>query len=602
MLKTILTYCRFIAIIVTFLLVSCNQNGGTNQASLFGLLAFVGSNSQSTDNSPPSNPTDPTIPPVNTTPTPPAPSSDVCVLGTDALYVNGDSGNDSNIGNKAEPVQTIQKAMELASAGKVICVTTKSGGNSYSEEDTTLNVKSGVSLYGGYNASWVRDQIQNPTKWKTNRIGIMYSNLNGDAEISGFQITAKDPSSPNESSYGILVTSGTAKLTIKNVNVQAGSVPQLPSSTPGSSIGILVSSLSHLIIDTSEIRSGTAANGSDGTDGTNGISGGNGGDGTNGNIDNSSINALGGLGGVNPSFSNLNGYAGGRGGKGAENGISGLGPCGGTGSIFNNSTSTNFYNPGLAPNCEVVNGASGNQGMPQSNLFGSFSPFYTPLNGFDGEDGSNGTPGSGGGGGGGQSCFFCVNGTGNGGGGGGAAGSKGNKGTGSKGGASSFAIVLLSLGDVYLFNSRFISGTAGNGGLAGKGGEGGSGGQKGNGASVGIGEVGKGGDGAPGGKGGNGGDGSAGSGGSSIALVLQSVSGLTANQNHFQTGTAGNGGSARNSHSGNGGHSIGVYSTNGNSYTLNGSVFQLGNEGSAGSITGSGMQSSFGQKKNLSWE
>lgn len=261
--------------------------------------------------------------------------------------------------------------MEIATAGKVICVVTLSSGNSYTEENTTLNAKSGVSILGGYSNTWVRDTTNNPTKWKTNRIGIMYSNLNGDAEISGFQITSKAPSSPNESSYGILITSGTAKLTIKNVFLQAGSVPQLKDTNPGSSIGILVASLSKLTIVNSEIRSGTAASGADGSDGADGIAGG---------------------------------------------------------------------------------------------------------------------------------------------------------------------------------------------------------------------------------------DGSAGGGGSSIALVLQSVTIFSANDNFFQTANGGTGGSARNSHSGNGGHSIGVYSINGNSFPMSNSVFQIGSEGSAGSITGTGIQSTSGQKKNLSWE
>lgn len=599
--KILITIDRLLIAASLLLFLSCNQTGKSDPNSLFGVLAFSGSNSQNAETNLPTNPTDPIIPPVNTTPTPPAPSTDVCVLGTDALYVNGDSGSDSNSGTKSEPVQTIHKAMEIATAGRVICVVTLSSGNSYTEENTTLNAKSGVSILGGYSNTWVRDTTNNPTKWKTNRIGIMYSNLNGDAEISGFQITAKDPSSPNESSYGILITSGTAKLTIKNVFLQAGSVPQLKDTNPGSSIGILVASLSKLTIVNSEIRSGTAASGADGSDGADGIAGGNGGNGSNGDRDSDSINASGGIGGVHPSISSLNGFAGGRGGKGRENGINGLGACGGLGGIYNNSTNY-ILNPGLAPNCVVENGTNGNHGNAQQNVLGSFSPFYDPSNGYDGGDGTNGTPGSGGGGGGGQGCFGCVSGTGNGGGGGGAAGSKGNKGTGSKGGASSFGIVFLNLGEVSLSGSRFIAGSGGDGGKAGNGGVGGSGGLKGTGASNGIGEVGAGGDGAPGGKGGNGGDGSAGSGGSSIALVLHSVTTFSANDNFFQTANGGTGGSARNSHSGIGGSSLGVYSINGNSFPMTNSVFQLGTEGSAGSITGSGIQSTSGQKKNLSWE
>lgn len=600
MMKIYLYMCQFVLVASLALFATCNPSTSKSPSALIGILAVFGSNSLSNDTNLPSNPTDPPIPPLDSTPTPPAPSSDACVLGTDAFYVNGDSGNDSNSGTKVSPLQTIQKAMELASAGNAICVTYRSGGNSYNEENVTLLGKSGVSILGGYSNSWVRDEIQNPTKWKMNRIGIMFSNLNGDVEISGFDMRSKNPTSPNESSYGIFVTSGTAKLTIKNVILVAGSVPQLKDTNPGSSIGILITGLSKLTIANSEVRAGNAASGADGTNGANGVAGGNGGNGLNGSNDSASVNALGGAGGLHPSISALNGYSGGRGGKGAENGISGLGPCGGLGGPINNTVNY-VLNPGLAPSCEVENGNSGNSGLVQSNPIGTFSPYYNALNGYDGEDGTNGTPGSGGGGGGGQACTFCANGTGNGGGGGGAAGSKGTKGTGSQGGASSFAVVLRSINEVTLISSRFVAGNAGNGGIAGNGGEGGAGGLKGTGASTGIGEVGKGGDGAPGGKGGDGGDGSAGAGGSSVALVLQSVTSFSANQNAFQTGNAGNGGSARNSFSGNGGHSIGVYSLNGNSYTFSNSEYNLGNEGYSGAVTGTGSAGSIGRKANVSW-
>ncbi|MGV3665940.1 MAG: hypothetical protein ACO1NV_07390 [Leptospira bouyouniensis] len=595
--KILITKNRLLIAASLLLFLSCNQTGKSDPNSLFGVLAFSGSNSQNAETNLPTNPTDPIIPPVNTTPTPPAPSTDVCVLGTDALYVNGDSGSDSNSGTKSEPVQTIHKAMEIATAGKVICVVTLSSANSYTEENTTLNAKSGVSILGGYSNTWVRDTTNNPTKWKTNRIGIMYSNLNGDAEISGFQITSKAPSSPNESSYGILITSGTAKLTIKNVFLQAGSVPQLKDPNPGSSIGILVASLSKLTIVNSEIRSGTAASGADGSDGADGIAGGNGGNGSNGDRDGISIYyGVEGTGGIHPTIASLNGHKGGRGGRGNESGIVGTGPCGGTGGTWGNPGSK-----GLSPTCSVQDGANGANGNA-SLTFGTFSPFYLPNHGSDGSDGVDGVPGSGGGGGGGQSCTFCDNGTGSGGGGGGAAGSKATKGGAGIGGGSSFAIVLIALGEVILDHSRFLSLMAGSGGKGGNGGEGGSGGLKGSGSTYAYGEVGAGGDGAPGGKGGNGGDGSAGGGGSSIALVLQSVTTFSANDNFFQTANGGTGGSARNSHSGNGGHSIGVYSINGNSFPMSNSVFQIGSEGSAGSITGTGIQSTSGQKKNLSWE
>jgi hypothetical protein len=517
------------------------------------------------------------------------------------LYVNGDSGSDTNDGSKTQPVQTIHKAMDLAVAGKAICVATRTGGNSYEEETSTLNGKSGVSLYGGYSSAWVRDLTNNLTKWKTNRIGLMFANLNGDTEISGFEITAKNPDTPNESSYGILVTSGTAKLTLKKLKLTAGNVPSSQSVTPGSSIGVLVSSLSKLTVDSSEVRSGTAASGANGTNGEDGVAGGKGGNGGSGSCDSTSTNAFGGTGGINPTFANLNGFDGGRGGKGNENGIAGLGDCAGVGGAFiNNQVNTNTH--GMAPTCLVEDGTIGNPGLTNTSALGLFSPYYSPSNGSDGTDGTNGIPGSGGGGGGGQSCFFCNNGTGNGGGGGGAAGSKGTKGSAGIGGGISIAIALLQMDEVDFVNSSFASGVGGNGGTGGNGGIGGAGGLVGVGATTCVSEVGAGGNGAPGGKGGDGGDGSAGSGGSSIALYVKTIGSLTLTNNEFGSGVAGQGGNARNSTSGYGGHSMGIYSETGSSFTTIGNQFTLGSLGLAGSITGTGAAGQSGLRKNVSWE
>lgn len=87
-----------------------------------------------------------------------------------------------------------------------------------------------------------------------------------------------------------------------------------------------------------------------------------------------------------------------------------------------------------------------------------------------------------------------------------------------------------------------------------------------------------------------------------MALVLNSVTSLSAEGNSFKTGQGGNGGTVRNSHSGPGGHSIAVYSLSGNPYTFSNSQFTLGTEGNAGSISGSGTTGTSGRKTNYSWE
>jgi hypothetical protein len=586
---------------------NCNSQKESSQATLTALLLALGgassnkdtaitsdSDSESGQNAPSS---DPVIPVVDETPTLPAPSSDVCVLGTNTFYVNGDSGSDTSDGSKSQPFQSIHKAMDTAEAGKAICVSTRESGNSYEEEASTLNMKSGVSIYGGYNSSWVRNEATNPTKWKTNRIGIMISNLNGDSEVSGFEITAKNPNSQNESSYAFLITSGTAKLTLKNMKVISGSVPGLQSTTPGSSIGILVSSLSKLEIVNSEIRSGTAGHGMDGENGQDGIAGRRGDNGLNGSC-NGSMVGQGGNGGINPAVPSLNGSRGGNGGREGNNrGDNGSGTCPGVGGMGGSPGQA-----GLSPSCSVEDGVVGDQGGFPVNHFGGFTPYYSPSKGIDGGDGTNGTAGSGGGGGGGEGCTFCDNGTGNGGGGGGAAGSRATKGTAGIGGGSSVAIVLLNLDEVVLTNSTYHSGNAGKGGNGGNGGSGGEGGLGGSGAMNCTSEIGQGGNGAPGGKGGDGGDGSAGSGGPSIGIYFKTISSFNITGINVFSGKGGRGGDARNSASGYGGHSIGIYSELGVSIPTGGNQFELGTAGLPGNITGSGSNGENGLRKNASWD
>ncbi|HEX2899709.1 MAG TPA: T9SS type A sorting domain-containing protein, partial [Bacteroidia bacterium] len=151
-----------------------------------------------------------------------------------------------------------------------------------------------------------------------------------------------------------------------------------------------------------------------------------------------------------------------------------------------------------------------------------------------GANGGGARGGCGGGGGGGQYCTFCDDGAGNGAGGGGGGGEGGAGGTGGRGGGSSYGIYLCTNGaNGVIDDSRVVAGTAGAGGTGGNGGTGGAGGNGGVGGAVGTGEIGRGGNGGAGGAGGNGGTGGNGQPGQSIAVHLQSGSGLALNESSF---------------------------------------------------------------------
>ena len=524
-------------------------------------------------------------------------ASDNCITSTNVLYVNGDTGNNSNPGTKDSPLLTIQRATAIATSGQTICIISKSGNASYDESAQVLVLPSGVNLKGGYSSSLTRDLTSNLSKITSNRIGIQINNLNTASEISGIDLMTTPPGDASNSSIGILVLNGTSSLTVKNSKIESASVPSTQSATPGSSYGLVAYQLNQLAILSSRIKAGDGGNGADGANGTNGISGGDGSPGAPGRIDDESQTVLGGNGGTNASFSSLNGFRGGNGDQGntATVGQAGSGPCGG-------SAGTNAApgNPGANATCTGTDGSNGTPGAKTGNSFGTVNVYYFPANGTDGTDGvSDGTPGSGGGGGGGEACTLCIDGTGNGGGGGGAAGSKATKGFKPSGGGASVAVFVSEITNLSFDSSHFQSGKGGNSGKAGKGGDGGAAGQGGAGGTTGLSEIGQGGNGSRGGKGGDGGAASGGGGGPSLAFFYKNVSSfLTFENNQFTTGNGGTGGDSYLADPGNGGHSIGIYKDGGGATAGTLSTFTLGNAGAQGTSTDAGRTASVGTRAN----
>jgi Bacterial Ig-like domain len=382
-----------------------------------------------------------------------------------ALFV-AVNGDDANEGTRAEPMKTLQAAIDKAAA---------SGADVYmgaGEYAQSLILADGVSLYGGFDADWVRKpgaatKVISDAPKAISGAGV--SNL----VVDGLTIVSGDAAAPGESSYGILLASS-AGVTISNNDITAG-------------------------------------NGADGQDGAAGAPGAAGAAGSNGTAGCSStfptpcipFGGAGGNGGPP-------GGAGGRGnsaaagsagqaGSGLLGGTAGAGgasgPVGGTG-----------VNGGAGGN-----GAAGENGGDANGVgLASFSG-YLPMSGTAGKSGLEGSGGGGGGGGGGKVCpplIFCFPGAGNGAGGGGGGGTGGKGGAPGKGGGGSFGIFLFnSDARAVAPNNTFHLGNGGHGGKGGAGGSGGAGGAAGSGARADTNAVGAGGNGGAGGAGGAGGHG-----------------------------------------------------------------------------------------------
>jgi len=429
-----------------------------------------------------------------------------------SVFVNAAVGSDLNDGlMQDDPVASITRGLEIAASFSPPRPVLVAEG-SYNE---TVNLNSGVSLFGGYDdQTWERDIFLNETviagsEFRT-LVGI---NLAEAVEVDGFTIRGADFNDNSQSTYAVWVRD-----------------------TPE---GLLT--LDYCVVEAGEAGAGA--------DGPNGMSGEDGGSGANGN-------------------SNGNGGAGGISGCGATGGNGGDGTgCpstgGGDGSAGGDPTTVGTGGAPGASHCgsdcddEGTDAASGIAGAIGVNGDGALTSgdndgefggdgLWSPPTGSASTRGNHGGGGGGGGAGGFDvdSGVFCVfdsgNGIGGGGGGGGAGGCGGMEGGNGMPGGGSFCIVAVN-SSIEVTNTDLFMGLAGNGGQGGQGGDGGIPGSNGGGANGtdNGGEPGNGNGGAVGGGGGGGGGGAGGCGGSSVGIATVSGSSVAVGNVSFNGGNAG---------------------------------------------------------------
>lgn len=387
------------------------------------------------------------------------------------FFVSAAIGHDDSAGTKAAPFKTIGKAL-AAAAGLRLDVFVARG---VYQEGAALDVKSGVSLLGGYDeTTWTRDRVKHVTEIRASAPSVAIECVHAESlTIDGFTIRGADQTTSGVSSVCIVVA-GTSK---------------------------------EVVISNNVLIAGRGADGDDGQSVNLGSGAGNGGPGAPPGI----CPRLGGPGGTSTA-----GWAGGAGGAGGNfDGSAGAAALGSDATYGGGGAGGTALSPegkNGKPGRAGTNGAHGQAGAS----LGTFRVAYVPS---DGTDGMGGSPGRGGGGGGGAFGNGVSCGAGGGGGGGGGRG--GAAGTKGRGGAGSFAIFVNGRCTVQILNNTITTGDGGDGGDSGLGSSGSSG-SGGEGGELTL--FASGGDGGAGGPGGNGGHGGPGGGGPSIAIVVAASS------------------------------------------------------------------------------
>lgn len=530
-----------------------------------------------------------------------------------AYFVDGDNGSDiAGNGTRLSPYKTLSHAVNLTSASgeEDIYIMSRADNRSYQEDIDTLELKSGSSLYGGYDVNWVRDVKNNRSKVSGASTAIRYAAVNHPSWVSGLELTAAGSSDGSVSVMAILIEMGGNLLTIENNTLVSSDVRRGRVALPGSSYGIAVKNIHAVEIRDNLITTGLGgeANGGDVKTPARATKGDEGLPGINGSSYDWDYVATGGAnyskGGNGGKLSNSTGYDGDDGrcsdpNKGTTLGLGGA--KGQNGGLFGSGTGGDHGDPALG---------IGFTGSPGAGAAGSGRHSNGLFRGLTGGIGGRGYRGCGGGGGAsgggfGDGINTYRGGTGGGGGGGGQGGVGG---AGGSGGGASIGIWLYRTTTQAIIDSNEIH--AGDGGDAGPGNPGGEGGAAGLGGTKGTkicnflktrcsGDGGNGGNGARGGFGGLGGGGG---GGPSYGIYVGPDLQPTIIDNEIYTGQGGWGGSGGDG--GEGGWNYGVFGANtalGRVPTLQRNSMTLGNGGKGGVGSNEGVDGATGQVGRKNW-
>lgn len=402
-----------------------------------------------------------------------------------AAFVDGERGTDAGDGTMEAPFKSIAAA---ATAARGSDLYVRSVGI-YDESDATIELGSGMSIYGGFDEKWNRDADRRVVI-TGNEVALT---VFGDAErwIASIELKSADVTGEG-SSIGVLIA-GAQQVNLIDSRVVSGRGGTGAAGGSGAvSIGVSATDVDQLSIERSTVNGGNGGNGGRAPDTDDVVEAGFAGGSASGR------NAGSGSG------------AGGAGGRGGETSNGANGGSGQSSGGQGGTSSAPDGGPGSGGNGGVVGGVGGVGGDGGDKLVSQAHQETVPV-GATGGTGEPGIAGRGGGGGGGGFGPLLV--AGGGGGGAGAGGAPGSGAVGGGGGGGSVGLHAVGVDRLVISESLVAGGRGGNGAAGGAGALGGAGGRGGDGA-VGVdGVIANGGDGGGGGAGGGGGHGGAGGGG-----------------------------------------------------------------------------------------
>jgi hypothetical protein len=413
------------------------------------------------------------------------------------LFVDGVAGSKSGDGSRDRPYRDLSAAISEADArGDGTDVYIRAVDSTYGVD---AEIRNGSSLYGGYDADWVRT-------------GDRPALLSGRLSFVGKRpiILASIDLRGGGDAEAVLAVSGAGSARLEDSTVRA------VDSTTGTNIAVRIQGVPSVAIVRSEIYGASAGAGADAvalaTPDPPLVAGAKGND-ASGRTGGAALVGAGGTRGGDGGSGLADGSDGGDGAPGGSAGEDGSPGAGGLGGVPGVSGAG-----GVGVGTDTLTGTSGMPGLP------------------------GGSGGSGGGGGGGAGLILHDGGGGGGGGGGGQGGPGGAGGT---GGHASIALFIADVARFELSNSIVQGGAGGQGGLGGNplnGAQGGDGGRGGLGVSSFLDTAGAGGNGGGGGAGGQGGWGGGGAGGPSIGLLTVDVGSAVVSKTTIRAGQGGNGG------------------------------------------------------------
>ncbi len=435
-----------------------------------------------------------------------------------AIFVDGELGDDGGDGSMVAPLRSLALAVESA-VGRDVYL--RSVGV-YDTTAATLELSDGVSLYGGFDENWQRD-----TNLRAVIDGAAIAiSATGSASrsLSAIEVMAADAGPGADSAAVVVQGAGLVRmLDSRIVGGAAGS--GVDGGAGGRSSGVVVNGASEMRLERSTVNGGRGGSGGVGVaagDGPSASPAANGRDGAGRN---------GGAGGEGNGVDVSNG---GRGGNGGNTSAGEDAPNGG-------GDGGRPSAPDGSPGTGGRGGSGGGGGNGGTGVVIADDGATVPVGrtGLSGDAGSNGAGGRGGGGGTGP---ISVNGGGGAGGGAGGAASAGAAPGG--GGGGSIGLWTVDVDRLVIIESLVAGGRAGNGGagaIAPTGQVGGAGGRGAEGVDGLLADGGTGGGGAGGGAGGTGGQGGGGGGGPSYGLLTTNVSTVEVSATTVRGGGGGNG-------------------------------------------------------------